>query len=88
MKDGISACILARNEEHRIEDALKSLVGWTEQIIVIDNESQDGTVGIARRYGALVLTAPRANRFDAIRNLAFRLPKSVVDARLPMLESV
>src|SRR5947208_399667 len=66
----ITACILARNEERRIEDALKSLLGWTEQIIVIDNESEDGTVEIARRYGALILTAPPAKRFDAARNRA------------------
>src|SRR5579871_190768 len=66
----ITACILARNEEKRIEDALKSLQGWTDQIIVIDNESEDETVAIARRYGALVLSAPRAKNFDAIRNLA------------------
>src|SRR5436190_10520936 len=66
----ISACILARNEERRIEDALKSLLGWTEQILVIDNESEDGTVEIARRYGAVILTAPRAANFDAARNLA------------------
>ena len=67
---GITACILARNEEKRIEDALKSLHGWTEQIIVIDNESEDQTVAIARQYGALILTAPRATNFDAARNLA------------------
>jgi glycosyltransferase involved in cell wall biosynthesis len=66
----ISACILARNEEHRIEDALKSLQGWTDQILVIDNESEDATVEIARRYGAVILTAPRAANFDAVRNLA------------------
>lgn len=66
----VTACILARNEEHRIEDALRSLQGWTIQTIVIDNESTDRTAEIARQYGALVLTAGRANNFDAIRNLA------------------
>jgi glycosyltransferase involved in cell wall biosynthesis len=66
----ITACILARNEERRIEEALQSLQGWTCQIIVVDNESEDATVGIARRYADCVLTAPRANNFDAARNLA------------------
>jgi len=67
----ITACILARNEERRIEDALRSLQGWTEQVIVIDNESDDGTVKIARRYTDCVLSAPRTGgQFDAIRNLA------------------
>jgi len=66
----ITACILARNEERRIEDALRSLQGWTTQIIVIDNESDDRTVEIARAYTPHVLSAPRAANFDAARNLA------------------
>src|SRR5947209_6035117 len=56
----ITACILARNEERRIEAALQSLAGWTDQIILIDNESEDNTVAIARRYTDHILTAPRS----------------------------
>lgn len=70
---GITACILARNEETRIEDALRSLQGWTEQIVVLDNESEDRTVEIARAYTPHVLTAPRAANFDAARNLAINV---------------
>src|SRR5438128_8454990 len=55
----ITACILARNEERRIEDALRSLQGWTDEILVIDTESEDSTVAIARRYTDRILTAPR-----------------------------
>jgi RNA polymerase sigma factor (sigma-70 family) len=66
----ITACILTRNEEHRIEDALRSLQGWIDEILVIDNESEDGTVAAARRYTDRILTAPRAACFDAARNLA------------------
>src|SRR5260370_11519377 len=64
----ITACILARNEERRIEDALRSLQGWTDEILVIDNESEDGTVAVARRYTDRILTAPRAANFDSLRN--------------------
>jgi glycosyltransferase involved in cell wall biosynthesis len=66
----ISACILARNEEGQIEEALRSLKPWVDQIIVIDNESEDRTAEIARRYADVVLTAPRTANFDALRNLA------------------
>lgn len=66
----ITACILARNEERRIEDALRSLQGWTDEILVIDNESEDGTAALARRYTDRIFTAPRAANFDAARNLA------------------
>jgi glycosyltransferase involved in cell wall biosynthesis len=66
----ISACILARDEAERIEAALQSLQGWTDQILVIDNESEDDTVAVARPYADLLLTAPRSANFDAARNLA------------------
>lgn len=55
----ITACILARNEAGRIEGAIDCLQGWTDEIIVIDNESEDATAEIAARLGARVLTAPR-----------------------------
>lgn len=71
--DAISACILAYNEEKRIEEAIQCLQGWTDQIIVIDNESQDRTAEIARRYTEHVLTAPRVANFDALRNLAIEV---------------
>jgi len=85
----ITACILARNEEKRIEDALKSLQGWTDQIIVIDNESEDETVSIARSYGAQILTAPCSANFDAARNQAIEAAKGAwifyldADERVP-----
>lgn len=65
----ITGCILACNEERRIEDALRSLQGWTDEILVIDNESEDGTVVIARRCTDRVLTAPGTlrRRITALR---------------------
>lgn len=67
---GISACILARNEEKRIDAALQSLLGWTDQIIVIDHASTDGTRTIARKYTDCILSAPPTPDFDGLRNLA------------------
>src|SRR5712691_11633080 len=64
----ISACILARNEELCIEDALRSLRGWTDEILVIDNDSEDGTVALARRYTDRILTAPRATAVGCRRS--------------------
>jgi glycosyltransferase involved in cell wall biosynthesis len=70
VETAITGCILARNEQSRIADALDSLATWTDEIIVIDNESDDNTVGIAKRYTDVILSAPRALNFDAARNLA------------------
>jgi glycosyltransferase involved in cell wall biosynthesis/predicted O-methyltransferase YrrM len=69
-KTGITACIMARNEGRRIGAALQSLQGWTDEILVIDNESEDDTAAVARRYADLVLSAPRTLQFDGLRNLA------------------
>lgn len=57
IQPGITGCILARNEEQRLEPALDSL-RWTDQLILIDHGSTDRTVEIARRYAHLVLKAP------------------------------
>jgi glycosyltransferase involved in cell wall biosynthesis len=46
----ISACIIAFNEEKKIEDCLKSLIDIADEIIVIDSNSTDNTVSIARKY--------------------------------------
>jgi len=46
----ISACIISFNEEKKIEDCLKSLDGIVDEIIVVDSNSTDSTVEIARKY--------------------------------------
>ena len=51
----LTVVILAKNEERRIEDCLKSVIDWAQEIIVVDDESCDSTVEISRRLGAKVL---------------------------------
>jgi glycosyltransferase involved in cell wall biosynthesis len=46
----VSVVILTKNEEKNIEDCLRSVYGWADEIIVVDDESQDRTVEIARKY--------------------------------------
>ena len=55
-KSLISAVILAKNEEKRIEDCIKSLQGLVGEIIIVDDESQDKTKEIAVSLGARVIT--------------------------------
>ena len=45
----ISAVIIAKNEEQRIEPTLQSL-HWVDEIIILDSGSNDRTVEICRRY--------------------------------------
>lgn len=46
----ISACIISFNEEQKIEDCLKSLVGVADEIVVVDSLSTDRTLEIVGRY--------------------------------------
>lgn len=50
----ISATIITRNEEPRIERCLNSLKGVADEIIVVDSYSTDRTVEICQRYGCKV----------------------------------
>lgn len=50
MKPKISFVISAYNEEQMIEDCLKSVQSLADEIIFIDNTSQDKTVEIAKKY--------------------------------------
>ncbi len=43
----ISACIITFNEEENIHAACES-VSWADEIVVVDSESTDATVEIAR----------------------------------------
>jgi glycosyltransferase involved in cell wall biosynthesis len=46
----ISAVVLTHNEERNIEDCLKSVCGWIDDIFVVDSGSTDGTLAIVKRY--------------------------------------
>jgi glycosyltransferase involved in cell wall biosynthesis len=52
----ITALVLTHNEERNLSDCLASLAGWTTKIVVVDSGSTDGTMAVATRYGALVLS--------------------------------
>lgn len=51
----ISAIILTRNEEERIEACLES-VKWVDEIILVDDGSTDKTVEIAKKYKAKIFS--------------------------------
>jgi glycosyltransferase involved in cell wall biosynthesis len=53
----LSVVVPARNAERLIDDCLRSIArSQPREIIVVDGESSDRTVQIARRYGAKVLS--------------------------------
>lgn len=62
----LSVIIIAKNEEKKIDDCLKSIV-WADEIVLVDNNSTDKTVEIARRYGAKIYPNIKGNYSD-LRN--------------------
>jgi glycosyltransferase involved in cell wall biosynthesis len=53
----VSAIVITKNEADAIADALTSL-SWADEIIVVDAESTDDTVAIARRFTDRVYVRP------------------------------
>lgn len=51
----ISVVALTKNEEKNIKECLESVYGWADEIIVVDDESTDRTVEIAKKYADKVL---------------------------------
>jgi glycosyltransferase involved in cell wall biosynthesis len=56
----ISAVILAKDEEKKITDCLKS-VDWVDEIILVDDNSVDATCGLARKFNAVVFESKGGN---------------------------
>jgi glycosyltransferase involved in cell wall biosynthesis len=54
----VTVLVTTRNEELNLERTLSSVHGFADQILVIDSESTDGTVAIARRYADEVVDLP------------------------------
>ncbi len=64
----ITAYTLSLNEARQIRAVMES-IKWADEIILVDSFSTDGTVEIAREYGARVLNE-RFCGFGKLRNLA------------------
>lgn len=70
----ISAVILTKNEEENIERSLQSL-SWCDELLVIDDNSEDKTVEIAKKRGAKVYTRSLKGDFAAQRNYGLEKAK-------------
>jgi len=68
----ISVLILTRDEEQDLPGCLDS-VAWCDDIHILDSESTDATVEIARQRGASITTR-RFDTYAAQRNAGMQLP--------------
>jgi hypothetical protein len=67
-RDTVCACIIARDEQARLPEALAS-VAFCDEVVVVDSGSRDRTVELARAVGARVIEHPWRG-FGAQRNVA------------------
>ena len=66
----ISVVINTYNEEINIAYAIRSVLSWANEIIVVDMYSEDSTVSIAESYGAKVLFHEKMGFADPARAFA------------------
>ena len=66
----LSVVISAFNEEKNIKDCLES-VKWAEEIIFVDNTSQDKTVSIAKKYTEKIFIVPNNLMLNINKNFGF-----------------
>ena len=71
----ISAVVLTKNEEKNIVDCLESL-NFASEIIVVDDNSEDRTLEIARKMGAKTIIRSLNNNFSNQRNFALSCAKN------------
>lgn len=70
----VSVVILTKNEEQRLPACLDTIVGWADEIIVVDDESKDKTVDLAKSYGVKVFVR-KMDVEGKHRNLAYSQTK-------------
>ncbi|OQX87496.1 MAG: hypothetical protein B6D55_03315 [Candidatus Omnitrophica bacterium 4484_70.2] len=65
----IAAVVLTKNEEVKIEKCLRCLQSFVDEIIVVDDNSEDKTVEICKKLGAKVIINESGGNFDKQRNI-------------------
>ena len=71
----VSACLITKDEEERIEECLSSLKGVADEIVVYDTGSKDATMVRARAAGATVIEGFWEDDFSRARNDALKYCK-------------
>lgn len=70
---GVSLCMIVRDEERLLPQALASVKDFVDEIVICDTGSKDRTIEIARSHGATVIERPWRNDFSWARNESLKM---------------
>ena len=76
MKKTLSVIVITHQEGHNLRDCLASVQHLADQMVVVDQQSTDETVAIAREFGALIDITPDWPGFGPQKNRALSLATS------------
>ena len=68
----LSLCMIVKDEEEHLPNALNSVKDAVDEIIIVDTGSTDNTIEIARSFGAKVYHYEWNNNFASARNEALK----------------
>ncbi len=83
MHNKLSVLMISKNNQDTIARALKSVIGISSQVILIDSKSTDETVNIAKKHKALILS----KEFDDIGKQRLYGFKHVISKWVLILDS-
>lgn len=71
----ISVVLAVHNEEKNLAQCLEAVAGWVDEIIVVDGESTDKTVEIAKKFKAKVIATTNKANFHINKQIAMDAAK-------------
>lgn len=67
-KQTISLCMITKNEESLLSQALSSVQSLVDEIVIVDTGSNDTTLEIAKKYNSKIINFNWTDDFSAARN--------------------
>ena len=71
----LSVVVITKNEEANIEKCFESVYGWADELVIVDDESKDRTVELAKKYTDRILHRKMDNE-GKHRNWAYAQAKN------------